>query len=165
MSAIENRESVSFVVTEPAHTPMMGLLLGYLAMVPILLGAVGSALLPHPYDLVALDFAATWAAAVLTFLAGVRRGLSFRTAGGPTTTQIGTMFVLFCLGIVALFALMLLAFRTSLGLLLLGYLILAIGDPIAAKRGEAPLFFARLRPVQMLVPLLSILLMIGVIVA
>jgi hypothetical protein len=41
-------------------------------------------------------------------------------------------------------------------LLLAGYGALAIVDPIAARRHEAPLFFARLRPVQMLVPIAAL---------
>lgn len=160
MSSIEQRQSVSFVVTEPSRTPLLGLLLGYAAMVPIALGALGVLGLQHPYDVVALDFAATWASAVLIFLAGVRRGLSFRTPGGETTAQIVTMFWLFCLGVAALYGLMLLFFATALVILLLGYLTLAVFDPIAARRGEAPPFFARLRPMQMVVPLLSLALML-----
>lgn len=42
-------------------------------------------------------------------------------------------------------------------LLLIGYLRLAILDPLAARRGEVPLFFHRLRPVQMLIPIVAVL--------
>ena len=38
-------------------------------------------------------------------------------------------------------------------LLLVGYLGLEILDPIAARKLEAPLFFARLRPAQMAIPI------------
>ena len=41
----------------------------------------------------------------------------------------------------------------SLLLELIGYATLALADPVAARRGEAPRYFARLRPVQMLIPL------------
>ncbi len=37
----------------------------------------------------------------------------------------------------------------ALGLLIVGYVAIAVLDPIAARRGEAPLFFERLRPFQM----------------
>ncbi|WP_428390258.1 hypothetical protein [Lichenicoccus sp.] len=37
----------------------------------------------------------------------------------------------------------------TLGLLLLGYVSIAILDPLAARRHETPAFFARLRPFQM----------------
>ncbi|MBE7210515.1 MAG: DUF3429 family protein [Gluconacetobacter diazotrophicus] len=165
MSTAEQQQSVSFIVTEPSRTPWTGIVLGYAAMLPIAAGALGAALLPPPLAIVSLEFAMTWAAAVVIFLAGVRRGLSFRTAGGETTAQIVTMFWLFCVGVAALFALMLLALRTSVVLLILGYLTLAVFDPIAARRGEAPLFFARLRPVQMLVPLLSLALILWLVLS
>ena len=41
-------------------------------------------------------------------------------------------------------------------LLLVGFGAIAVLDPIAARRGEAPLFFARLRPVQIPIALLSL---------
>ena len=64
--------------------------------------------------------------------------------------QLATSLGLFALGLAALAVP-----RTgvALALLLAGYLALAVLDPWAARRGEAPLFFARLRPLQMLVPI------------
>lgn len=40
----------------------------------------------------------------------------------------------------------------ALPLLLAGYVSLAVLDPWAARQGEAPPFFARLRPAQMAIP-------------
>ena len=49
----------------------------------------------------------------------------------------------------------------ALALLLLGYGSEAVLDPIAARRHEAPRYFARLRPVQLLVPIASLLLLLA----
>ena len=141
-------------ITEPLHTPPLGLLPGFSAMLPIVAGAAAAWLLAGPAAVLAEDGAVLWAGAVLTFLAGVRRGLSFRTPGGATIAQIATMLWLFLLGIGALVTV---SERIAPVLLLVGYLSLAILDPLAARRGEAPLFFARLRPVQMLIPIVALL--------
>jgi hypothetical protein len=60
-----------------------------------------------------------WGSAILIFLGGVRRGLSFRTPGGPTKAQIATMFWLFGLGLLALLSPSTLV---ALALLLIAYL-------------------------------------------
>ncbi len=141
-------------VTEPRHTPPLSLLLGFSAMLPIAAGALAAWLLHGPAAALAEDGAVVWAGAVLCFLAGVRRGLSFRTPGGPTIPQIATMLWLFLLGVAALASVSLRIAPPVL--LLIGYLSLAVLDPLAARRGEAPLFFAKLRPVQMLIPITAI---------
>ena len=89
----------------------------------------------------------------MTFLAGVRRGLSFRTPGGATASQIVTMLWLFCLGFAAIVATALSRFLPATALLLLGFLSLELLDPVAARKGEAPVYFSRLRPAQMALPL------------
>ncbi len=130
-------------LTEGARIPPDGLLLGWGAMVPL---AVTAVLAWWP-DLsgVAVEAGRLWAAAIAVFLAGVRRGLSFRTAGGPRARQFAMMLWLFLGGIAA--AVMPLSW--ALWLLIALYLSLAVLDPIAARAGEAPLYFARLRPAQM----------------
>lgn len=146
-------------VREPRRTPALSLLLGYGATAPLAAGALAAWLLDGRWVPLAAQLTALWGAAVLVFLAGVRRGLSFRTEGGPTAAQIATTFWLFALGLASLWALSApIAFRTvaALGPLLTGYASLAVLDPWAARRGEAPPFFARLRPVQMLVPVVSL---------
>jgi hypothetical protein len=97
-----------------------------------------------------------WAGAVLAFLAGVRRGLSFHTAGGPTRTQLLTMLWLFGLAVFGLLSSWLVI---SILLLLIGYGSIAVLDLIAASQDEVPSFFARLRPPQMLLPVISLLLL------
>ena len=153
MDQARSGDGRSFVVTESAHASPLSLLLGFSAMLPIAAGAA-LAWLPVPFGGLAETGAVLWAGAVLTFLAGVRRGVSFRTPGDPRMAQIATMLWLFVLGVAALATVPLGVARV---LLLIGYVSLAVLDPLAARRGEAPLFFARLRPVQMLIPIVSML--------
>ena len=67
------------------------------------------------------------------------------------------MLWLFCLGFGAtILTALVLPLPASL-LLLLGFLSLGILDPIAARSLEAPLYFARLRPAQMAIPVVCLL--------
>lgn len=66
------------------------------------------------------------------------------------------MLGLFGLGFLALLAVALGQTVPALVLLILGFTGIALLDPIAARRGEAPLFFARLRPLQMPLAILSL---------
>ena len=133
-----------------SHTPPASLLLAYAAMLPMAGGAVG-AVAARSEGVARLTTA--WAGAVLCFLAGVRRGLAFRQAGGSTVAQVASMFWLFVLGAGSLLS----PRRVpALVLLLLGYGSEVVLDPDAARRGEAPRYFARLRPVQLLIPIASL---------
>lgn len=140
--------------TENAATPALSLLFGYGAMAPLVVGTILAWVLPLPAGLLARNLTVVWGCAILLFLSGVRRGLSFRTPDGPRLAQLATMLWLFALGFIAtVFA------AAPLGPLLLaaGYASVAVLDPVAARRGEAPLFFARLRPVQMAIPVICML--------
>lgn len=133
--------------------PPLSALFGYGAMIPLAASAAAVWLLPAPWPAIALRLGLVWAGAILAFLAGVRRGLSFWTEGGPTSAQL--------LGMLWLFALAFLALASpwpaaSCALLLAGYASVAILDPAAARHGEAPGFFASLRPPQMLIALVSL---------
>ncbi|MET3691092.1 hypothetical protein ABID43_000611 [Methylobacterium goesingense] len=66
------------------------------------------------------------------------------------------MIGLFSLGFAALVLTTLDAAVPALLLLLVGFTAIAVLDPIAARRGKAPLFFARLRPVQIPIALVSL---------
>ncbi|MFE1597355.1 DUF3429 domain-containing protein [Methylobacterium sp. ID0610] len=138
------------------RVPWLSLVLGFGPMLPLVAGAVAAWALGGAARTLVLTLTLLWAAAILTFLAGVRRGLSFRTPGGPTVVQIATMTVLFGLGFSALLGLT--AGRPALatGLLLAGYGLVALLDPLAARSGEAPRHFARLRPVQIPLALVSL---------
>ena len=138
--------------------PLVSFLLAYAAMLPIVAGAAWT-LWDAADRAVALRLTVAWAGAVLCFLAGVRRGLSFRQPGGATLAQLAAMFVLFVLGALSLLSPWPLA---SLLLQAGGYGAMAVLDPVAARRREAPLYFARLRAVQMALPLVSLLALVVV---
>ena len=140
-----------------AHAPPVSLFLAYVAMAPMVAEAVLAVAAITP---AVIRLTAAWAASVLCFLAGVRRGLGFRQPGGPTVAQLSAMLLFFVLGVGSLLVPWPAA---SVGLLLCGYVGLAVIDPIAARRDEAPLYFARLRPVQMLLPIGSLMTLLGVI--
>ncbi len=146
--------AVRFTVEERPDVPVLGLLMGGSAMVPFPVLALVPWFGPAAWVPAALSWLVCWGAAILAFLAGVRRGLSFRTPGGERPAQIVTVLWLYLLAVGAL----LLPWMTGrLALLAAGYASLAVMDPAAARRREAPLFFARLRPVQMVVPLTALL--------
>jgi hypothetical protein len=95
--------------------------------------------------MIALQLTALWGSAIILFLSGVRRGLSFRTEGNLTWSQMTTMLALFCLGFFSPVAFWLDQVIWVLVLLLAGFSSIFVLDPIAARRGEAPLYFERLR--------------------
>jgi hypothetical protein len=140
-------DKVSFQIEESPQTPLLGLVFGWIAMLPFVFGALATWALTDSHHAVAATV--TWGGAILAFLAGVRRGLSFRTPGGESSAQIATMLGLFLL---ALAALSIDSQMVAVVVLLIGYVAIAVLDPIAAARREAPVFFAHLRPVQMLIP-------------
>jgi len=141
-----------------ARTPWESLLLAYAAMAPILAGAMLCWLLPGDAAAVVIRLTVTWSGAVLCFLAGVRRGLSFRQSGGPLLSQLVAMLWLFVLGVASLLSHWAVP---SLILQIVGYGTMAIYDPVAARQHEVPLYFQRLRPVQMLIPLASLALVLA----
>jgi len=127
------------------RVPLLSLILGYGPMAAFPLLALAAWLAPPPWPAIATAAGQGWGAALLVFLAGVRRGLSFFTAGGPRPAQIATMLWLFLLGCASL----LVTPQVAYPLLAIGYGSIALLDPPAARRGEAPAYFARLRPPQM----------------
>ena len=149
--------TTTFEITEPRETPWLDVFFGYIAMLPFGLGVLAFWLAQEPWRGAALAITLFWGCAILTFLSGVRRGVSFRTPGGETTGQIVTMLWLFCLGFAAIVLTALALPVASTILLLIGYLSLEILDPIAARKLEAPLYFARLRPAQMAIPIACLL--------
>ncbi len=129
----------------PEHIPLLSLLLGY---GPVLL-ILALALLAWAGFAWAAPLARVWAAAILIFIAGVARGLSFFTDGGPRFSQLAVMLWRFLCGLTALVLPAVLAFPV----LAAGYLSAFAYDPHAARHGEAPRFFAYLRQPQMFVAL------------
>ena len=139
-----------------APIPPLSLLLGFgPALLLPLLGAAAFAV-PSRRAWMAVAAGQIWGAAILLFLAGVRRGLSFFTAGGARPIQLATMAGLFLLGLAGL----LLPPLPGLLALVAGYGSVAVLDPSAARRGEVPAHFARLRPPQMLVAIGGLLVLV-----
>jgi hypothetical protein len=156
-------ESRKIEVSESAGIPRLDILFGFGPTAPFVAGTVLAWWLPQPSRMIALELVAVWGSAILLFLSGVRRGLSFRTEGGPTMSQMATMILLFGLGLGALAALLCDVPLVALVVLLLGFTAVFVLDPIAARRGEAPLFFSRLRPLQ--IPIVLLALVASIVVA
>jgi hypothetical protein len=67
-----------------------------------------------------------------------------------------TMLALYCLGLSSLAALWFDALISAYTLLLAGYTTVFVLDPIAARRGEVPLYFGRRRRLQIPIVLLAL---------
>jgi hypothetical protein len=143
-------------MTDPTATsprvPMLSILLGFGPAVLLPLLAILSFVVPPWEAWIPITAGQIWGAAILLFLAGVRRGLSFFTVGGPRTIQIVTMAWLFLLGLAGL----LLPTAAALLALIVGFGSVALLDPRAARREEVPAHFATLRPPQMLVAMIGL---------
>jgi hypothetical protein len=138
-------------IDTPERTPLLSLLLGY-GPALVILAAGALALVPFPF---ALTLGCLWASTILIFLAGVVRGLSFFTDGGPRITQVGVMMVRFLCGLCAL----LLPPILAIPVLAIGYGSALAYDPFAARSGAAPRYFAQLRPPQMIIALIGLVLL------
>ncbi|GJE74033.1 DUF3429 domain-containing protein [Methylorubrum suomiense] len=145
----DRRDGRTIHAYEPRAVPWLSVVFGYGPMLPFLAGGALVWLLRGEAGAAIFTLTLLWGCAILLFLSGVRRGVSFRTEGGARVSQIVTMLGLFLLGFSALVAFALGFVVAALGLLIVGYVAIAVLDPIAARRGEAPLFFERLRPFQM----------------
>ena len=143
-------------VGERPEVPWLSIVLGYGPMLPFVAGAGASWTLHGSWHGEVVFLTMIWADAILAFLAGVRRGLSFRTEGGPAVAQIATMFGLFVLALTSLLALTHGFARVAVGSTLVGFAAVMVLDPIAARNGQAPLFFARLRPPQIAIAAASL---------
>lgn len=149
-------ETRTITVTEHSEVPLLAVVFGYGPMVPFVVGAAAAWLWRGETGEALLVLTILWGCAILLFLSGVRRGVSFRTEGGETLAQIATMLGLFGLGFLALVAAFVGRYSAALILLMVGFAAIALLDPLAARRGEAPLFMARLRPLQMPIAILSL---------
>jgi uncharacterized membrane protein YoaK (UPF0700 family) len=139
-------------------TPLISLLLAYSAMIPVAAGAVAVWVAPPVWTSLIIRIDSFWCGALLCFFAGVRRGLSFRQSGGPALAQLGGMLWLFGLGIATILS----PWRTvSLALPLIGFSSMFWLDAEATRRHEAPLYFAKLRAVQLWIPVISLAVMLG----
>lgn len=147
---------VTFAMPDRAddpHVPANSAVLGYGPMLPLVAAAVAAWAGGPTLAEIALRLAIIWAALVLTFIGGVRRGFGFGLDRASTRSEIASSTGYFAVAGLALvvpfpdLALALLAF----GFLLAGWL-----DRRAAIKGDAPYHFARLRPPQMLLGALAL---------
>jgi hypothetical protein len=138
--------------SDVAKVPPLSLVLGYgpMALLPIL--AVASAALPPQPGYDCLLAGQLWAAGVLIFMGGVRRGLSFGAPDAHLRRQVATALCYFGIGLVA----MILPIGPAFVLLIVGYALAGLLDHRAAKAGEAPPYFAQLRPLQAAVAILGL---------
>lgn len=142
----------------PPPIPTSSLILGYGPVLALPVAALFVYFGPGLRPQVVLWLAIWWAASILTFLAGVKRGLTFCTDAPPRKRDLAVTIWLFALGAGAVAA----ALGTGrpllpLTMLILGYATVAIVDPIAARVGLAPAYFERLRPPQMGIALLGLI--------
>lgn len=133
--------------------PADSIILGYGPMLPTLAAAIGAWVLPPPWPLWALHLGILWAAMILIFIAGVRRGFGFGFPAASKAASIASSLGYFVFAGVAL---VLASPVLALIPLLIGYALVALLDRRAALHGDAPAYFAALRPRQMLVALLGL---------
>lgn len=128
--------------------PTDGLILGYGPMIPLVAAGAAAWMLPPPWPFVAVQLGIIWGALILAFIAGVRRGFGFGHAAASTRVEIATSIAYFVLA-----GLGLVIGRPSMALmpLIIGYVLAALLDRRAAVAGNAPAFFATLRPRQLLI--------------
>ncbi len=142
------------MIDDPRRPPASSIILGYgpaLVLVGLAVAAWAWPALPW------LPLGQLWAAAILLFLSGVRRGLSFFTPGGQPPLQVAAALLLFALGLTGL----LLPGWPGLLALAAGYAIILALDPLAARKHEAPRHFAALRPPQMALCLAGLALLLA----
>lgn len=128
------------------HVPANSAILGYGPMVPLVAAAAAVWLTTGDLPDIALRLAVIWAALILAFIAGVRRGFGFGVDRASTASEIASSTAYFALAGLALIAP---RADIALGLLVLGFLLAAVLDRRAALAGNAPSHFARLRPPQL----------------
>jgi len=144
---------------ERALIPLRSLALGFGAMVPLAAAAVASVAVPALRVGPVPRAGIVWGGTVLAFLGGVRRGLSFFTPGGATRPQMFGMARLFGFAFAGLLSP---SRPLACSLLALGFADVAVKDPELAQRGNAPAFFAELRPPQTAIAILSLLVLAAV---
>jgi hypothetical protein len=128
--------------------PLASLVFGYGAMAPLVIAAIGAWVLPRAWPVTAVHLAAIWAALILAFVGGVRRGFGFAVPGASTAAEVAAGIAYFAL---AGLGLLLMPYAwLALWPLMVGFAAVALFDRRAAVRGLAPAHFAALRPPQML---------------
>lgn len=160
---LDDASGRTVVAREPRRIPGLDLVFGFGPMLPIAVGAAAAWWLQgQPFEYLVALFTLLYAASILCFLAGVHRGVSFRTEGGPRLSQMMTMLVLYGLGLGSLFAAVMGKAVLGLAMLILGFMLVAVLDPLEARTGAVPLPHAKLRPIQMPIAVISLAVLLWV---
>jgi hypothetical protein len=120
----------------------LDLCLGVAATIPLLAAAFFVCLEPAGSSGWVRTLAVIWTSSLLTFFAGVRRGLTFSEAGGGRAFELATMLLIFMVGVLSL--VLVSPAVGAIGLAAVGLL-----DARSGARLEAPRYFRIFRPVQM----------------
>ncbi len=123
--------------------------LGSSAVVPIVACAAVAWLTPAVPPLLVRTAAVIWAASLLTFFAGVRRGLTFSEVGGGRPAELATMLGFFGFGVASLALL-------SPAIAAVGLAVVGLLDAWSSKRRESPAYFTVFRPPQMALAAVSL---------
>lgn len=133
------------------NVPLDSVIFGYGPMLPFLVATVGVWLMPPPWPGLARDLVIFWGALILAFVAGVRRGFGFGAPAAATSAAIAAMLIYFVPAGLALLLHWANRPIQALAVLIAGYALVAILDANAAKAGNAPAHFARIRPPQIMI--------------
>ena len=135
------------IESDDTHAPLTSVIFAFGPMLPLVVAGAGVWMLPGLWPLLLIQLAATWAAVILAFIGGVRRGFGFGERRASTVAEIVAAALYILLAFAGL-----LAPRPSVALsvLIVGYVMAALLDRRAALAGNAPLHFSRLRPPQLL---------------
>jgi len=125
--------------------------LGIAATLPILAAATVIVLRPAGSNVWVRTLVVIWCSSLLTFFAGVRRGLTFSEAGGGSAFELATMLFVFMIGVVSL--VLVSPALSAAGLAAVGLL-----DSVSGARLEAPRYFRIFRPIQMGVCVIALVL-------
>lgn len=140
----------------PTAIPTDSKIFGYGPMLPFVIGAVGCWFTPSLRD-AAIGLTIIWGSLILAFLGGVRRGFGFGNPGASTKSEILTMMVYVSIGGGASILAALTLTISAVALLAVGYVVVPIADYRASKSGNAPAYFASLRPRQMSIAVISLI--------
>lgn len=143
--------------------PLDSVIFGYGPMLPFAAGAIGSWATPALQG-AAIGLTIIWGALILSFVGGVRRGFGFGEPSASTRVEIATMAVYVSIAGLALICGWLGSPAWATGLLAAGFAMVAVLDSMAARAGNAPAHFARLRGPQMAVAVVSLLILLARIV-
>lgn len=128
--------------------PIDSLVFGFGPMLPLAAAGIGVWTLPGGWPAIAIQCAIIWAALILAFIGGVRRGFGFGRPDASTRAEIVAAMLYFT---IAGAALLVPRAAIALSLLAAGFALAALLDRRGAIAGDAPAHFARLRPPQLLI--------------